>query len=58
MVDEFAQRVRSAATTAWWTVLIGALFVTLQWLAYIAQQPGFAGGGPLLLRADRVSSVL
>lgn len=36
MNNEFVQRVRSAAVAAWWTVLIGVLLVTLQWVAYLA----------------------
>ena len=36
MVDEFAQRIRSAAISAWWTVLIAVIFVTLQWVAYLS----------------------
>jgi hypothetical protein len=35
MVDEFARRIRSAAISAWWTVLIAVIFVTLQWVAYL-----------------------
>mgnify|MGYP001551144041 CR=1 FL=1 len=35
MNEEFIQRVRSAAITAWWTVLVAAAFVTLQWMAYM-----------------------
>jgi hypothetical protein len=35
MNNEFVQRVRSAAIAAWWTVLIAALLVTLQWVAYM-----------------------
>jgi hypothetical protein len=33
MSDDFARRVRSAAVAGWWTLLIGSLFLTLQWLA-------------------------
>jgi hypothetical protein len=33
MNDAFADRVRSAAVAGWWTILIGSLFLVLQWLA-------------------------
>lgn len=33
MNAEFAKRVRSAAVAGWWTILIGSLFLALQWLA-------------------------
>jgi len=33
MNEDFARCVRSAAIAGWWTILIGALFLTLQWLA-------------------------
>jgi hypothetical protein len=33
MNDAFAERVRSAAVAGWWTILIGSLFLVLQWLA-------------------------
>ena len=32
-MNAFAERVRSAAVAGWWTLLIGSLFLTLQWLA-------------------------
>ena len=32
MNEEFASRVRSAAVAGWWTILIGALLLTFQWL--------------------------
>lgn len=35
MDEEFRQRIRAAAITAWWTVLVAAAFVTVQWLAYM-----------------------
>jgi hypothetical protein len=31
--DQFAERVRAAAIAGWWTILIGVLFLTVQWLA-------------------------
>ena len=31
--EEFAQRLRSAAIAGWYTIFIGILFLTLQWLA-------------------------
>jgi hypothetical protein len=36
MNDMFEKRVRAAAVAGWWSVLIAAAFVTLQWLAYLA----------------------
>jgi hypothetical protein len=36
MNDDFANRVRSAAVAGWWTLLIGALFLLVQWLVYLA----------------------
>jgi hypothetical protein len=35
MNDDFAKKVRSAAIAGWWTLLIGAIFVTIQWVAYL-----------------------
>jgi hypothetical protein len=31
-----AERVRSAAIAGWWTLLIATIFLTVQWLAYVA----------------------
>jgi hypothetical protein len=36
MNDAFAERVHSAAVAGWWTILIGSLFLVLQWLASCA----------------------
>src|SRR5574340_349374 len=36
MNDELSVKVRSAAISGWWTLLIGAAFLTVQWLAYLA----------------------
>ena len=36
MNDDFAKRVRSAAIAGWWTVLIAAIFLTLQWFAFLS----------------------
>ena len=36
MVDVFQTRVRAAAIAGWWTLLIAAAFVTVQWLGYLA----------------------
>lgn len=36
MNDDFAKRVRSAAVAGWWMLLIGAIFLTLQWFVYLA----------------------
>ncbi len=35
MNDNFTMRVRSAAITGWWTILIGVAFIALVWLAYL-----------------------
>jgi hypothetical protein len=35
MNDSFAIRVRSAAIAAWWTILVGFVFIALVWLAYL-----------------------
>jgi hypothetical protein len=35
MGDIFEKRVRSAAIAAWWAILIGVIFFTLQWVAYL-----------------------
>ena len=54
MNDSLSQRVRAAAVAAWWTILIGALWMTGAWLAYLAilsARPGWVltlwGGGEL-----------
>jgi hypothetical protein len=36
MEDQFVQRVRSAAAAGWWTVLIGVIWLTVAWFAYLA----------------------
>ena len=36
MNDSFVQRVRSAAVAAWWTILIGGIWVTVSWLVNLA----------------------
>ena len=36
MNDAFEKKVRAAAVAGWWTLLIAVLFVTLQWLIYLA----------------------
>jgi len=36
MNDIFEKRVRAAAVTTWWIVLILTGFITLQWLIYLA----------------------
>jgi hypothetical protein len=36
MEDAFRAKVRTAATAAWWTLLVAAGFVTVQWLGYRA----------------------
>lgn len=35
MADAFEARVRAAAVAAWWTLLIAAAFLTIQWVAYL-----------------------
>jgi hypothetical protein len=44
MNEDFAKRVRSAAIAGWWTILIGSLFLVLQWLAsqmLLSAKPGW-----------------
>ena len=36
MNDDFAKRVRSAARAGWWTLLIGGIVLTIQWLVYLS----------------------
>ncbi len=31
----FQKRVRAASVAGWWTLLIGALFLTLQWIIFL-----------------------
>ncbi len=54
MNDAFTQRVRTAATAAWWAILIGAIWMTAAWLislALLRVQPDWLlklwGGGEL-----------
>jgi hypothetical protein len=35
MEDIFEKRVGSAAIAAWWTILVGVIFLVLQWIAYL-----------------------
>jgi len=35
MNDVFQKRVRAAAVAGWWTLLIAAIFLTMQWIAYL-----------------------
>ncbi len=35
MNDVFQKRVKAAAVAGWWTLLIAAIFLTIQWLAYL-----------------------
>jgi hypothetical protein len=35
MNDDFERKVRSAAIAGWWTVLVAAAALTLQWVAYL-----------------------
>jgi hypothetical protein len=44
MNEAFAKRVRLAAIAGWWTILIGSLFLVLQWLAsqmLLSAKPGW-----------------
>jgi hypothetical protein len=44
MNEDFAGRIRSAAIVGWWTILIGSLFLTFQWLAslvVLSAKPGW-----------------
>lgn len=36
MNNDFAQRVRAAAVAGWWTLLLGLVFLTVGWFAYLA----------------------
>lgn len=35
MEDIFEKRVRAAAKAAWWTILVGIIFLVIQWFAYL-----------------------
>jgi hypothetical protein len=35
MEDIFEKRVRAAAIAAWWTILVGVIFLVLQWILYL-----------------------
>ena len=35
MNDDFVRKVRLAAVAGWWTLLIAAVFLSLQWIAYL-----------------------
>ena len=35
MNDDFAKKVRSAAIAGWWTLLIAAIFLTIQWFVFL-----------------------
>ena len=34
-MDAFERKVQSAAVAGWWTLLIAAGFLTIQWIAYL-----------------------
>lgn len=36
MNDSFEKRVRAAAVAGWWTVLIAAVVLLIQWIVYLA----------------------
>jgi hypothetical protein len=33
--DDLERKVRTAGVAGWWTVLVGAVVLTIQWLAYL-----------------------
>jgi hypothetical protein len=35
MNDIFQKRVKAAAVAGWWTLLVAAIFLTIQWIAYL-----------------------
>lgn len=35
MNDIFEKRVRAAAAAGWWTLLVAAVFLLIQWIAYL-----------------------
>jgi hypothetical protein len=35
MNDELERKVRTAGVAGWWTVLVGAVVLAIQWLAYL-----------------------
>ena len=35
MNDVFQKRVKAAAVAGWWTLLVAAIFLTIQWIAYL-----------------------
>ena len=35
MNDAFEMKVRAAAIAGWWTLLIAAIFLTIQWIVYL-----------------------
>jgi hypothetical protein len=35
MNDVFQKRVRAAAIAGWWTLLVAAIFLTIQWIAFL-----------------------
>ena len=35
MNDDFERKVRAAGVAGWWTVLVAAAVLTLQWVAYL-----------------------
>ena len=35
MNEDFVKRVRTAAIAGWWTLLIAAIFLTIQWPIYL-----------------------
>jgi hypothetical protein len=35
MNDVFQKRVRAAAVAGWWTLLVAAIFLTIQWIVFL-----------------------
>ena len=43
-MSDLAKKVKAAAVAGWWVVLIALLFITLQWIVYLAvlhEQPAW-----------------
>jgi hypothetical protein len=55
MNDPFEKKVRAAAVSGWWVVLIAVAFLTLLWLLYLAVAAYLVGAGRrLAFRPERV----
>jgi hypothetical protein len=54
MNETFEDKVRAAAKAGWWTLLIGAAFLAVQWIAYLlmtAARPSW----PLVIWGNGIS---